>query len=309
MLQRILTTSSSSTLSALTGLTRREFDRLQVSFARAYQQSEDARRAGQRRRRDPGGGRKGAIPSPAEKLLFILFYVRHYPVQRVQAVLFGLGQAQAWEWVHRLLPVLEGALGHQCALPLRKGATMAEVLAQCPGLEFWIDATERLIPRPQDAERRKTYYSGKKKRHTVKNTVVTPKQGRRVLYLGETVEGKRHDKTTAEDDAPPFPGGSRVGGDSGYQGWEVRGGAVITPMKKPRGGDLTAEEKALNRQLSQMRVRVEHVMAGIKEIRMAHDIFRGRTAGDDDRVMVIAAGFYNYRCEMRDQARRVQQAS
>ena len=73
MLQRILTTSSSSTLSALTGLNRKEFDRLLVSFARAYQQSEEARRAGQRWRRDPGGGRKGAIPLPAEKLLFILF--------------------------------------------------------------------------------------------------------------------------------------------------------------------------------------------------------------------------------------------
>lgn len=309
MLQRILTTKSSSTLSALTGLNRKEFDRLLVSFSRAYQQHEEARRKGLRRRREPGGGRKGAIPTPAEKLLFILFYVRHYPVQRVQAVLFGMGPAQAWEWGHRLLPVLEPALGHECALPLRKGATMVEVLERCPGLEYWVDATERPIPRPQDAERQRQDYSGKKKRHTVKNTVVTPQQGRRVLYLGETVEGKRHDKQLAEDDAPPFPDGSRVGGDSGYQGWTVAGGTVTTPLKKPRGGELTAEEKAMNRQLSQMRVRVEHVMAGMKELRMAHDIFRGRTMGDDDRVMVMAAGRYNYRCGVRDQARQAQQTA
>ena len=61
----------------------------------AYGESEAQRRARQERRRDPGGGRKGVLPLPAEKLLFILFYVRHYSVQRVQAVLFGIGQAQA----------------------------------------------------------------------------------------------------------------------------------------------------------------------------------------------------------------------
>lgn len=236
MLQRILSTKSSSTLAALTGLRRREFEQLLLAFTRAYQQSEERRQAQHPRRRDPGGGRKGAIPTPAEKLLFILFSVRHYPVQRVQAVLFGLGQAQAWEWVHRLLPVLEQAVGHECALPLRKGATMAEMLERCPGLEFWIDATERPIQRPADGDRQRTYYSGKKKRHTVKNPVVTPKRGRRVLYLGETVEGKRHDKQTAEDDPPPFPDGSRAGGDSGYQGWTTTGGTVTPPMKKPRGG-------------------------------------------------------------------------
>jgi hypothetical protein len=309
MLQRILTTKSSSTLAALTGLSRREFDPLLVAFTQAYAQSTGRRRTPARRRRDPGGGRKGALPTPAEKLLFILFYVRHYPVQRVQAVLFGMGQAQAWEWVHRLLPVLEQALGRECALPLRKGATMADMLERCPGLEFWIDATERPIQRPADGDRQQTYYSGKKKRHTVKNTVVTPKRGRRVLYLGETVEGKRHDKQTAEDDPPPFPEGSRAGGDSGYQGWAPTGVTVSTPLKKPRGGAFTEEEQTINRELSRMRVRVEHVMAGMKELRIVHDIFRGRTVGDDEQVMVIAAGLYNYRCALRDQARQLKQAA
>ena len=309
MLQRILTTKSSSTLAALTGLSRREFDQLLVAFTQAYGQSVGRRRIPLRRRREPGGGRTGALPTPAAKLLFILFYVRHYPVQRVQAVLFGLGQAQVWEWVHRLLPVLEQALGQACALPLRKGATMAEMLAQCPELEFWIDATERPIPRPAAGEQQQTYYSGKKKRHTVKNTVVTPKRGRRITFLGETVEGKRHDKTTAEDDPPPFPVGSRVGGDSGYQGWTIPGGTVTTPLKKPRGGELEADEKAINRALSRMRVRVEHAMAGMKELRIVHDIFRGRTAGDTDQVMVIAAGLYNYRCALRDQAREANRAA
>ena len=76
--------------------------------------------------------------------------------------------------------------------------------------------------------------------------------------------------------------------------------------KKPRGGELDEEEKAINRTLARMRVRVEHVMAGMKELRIVYDIFRGRTAGDADPVMVIAAGLYNYRCALRDQAREAQ---
>jgi len=49
----------------------------------------------------------------------------------------------------------------------------------------------------------------------VKNTIVADST-RCIVFLGETVEGKRNDKT-AEDDASPFPAESRAGADSGYQ--------------------------------------------------------------------------------------------
>ena len=110
MLQRILSHASSPALQSLTGLSRREFDRLLVSFDRAWQEAEANRWAEKKRRRRAGGGRKGLIPTAADKLLFILVYVRQYPVQRVQAVLFGMNKSQADEWIHRLLPVLERAL-------------------------------------------------------------------------------------------------------------------------------------------------------------------------------------------------------
>jgi hypothetical protein len=181
MLQRILTQQSPSMLYALTGLRRQEFDEVLVSFSAAYRQQEQARWKSKVRHREPGGGRKGAIPTAAEKLLFILFYVRHYPVQRVQAVLFGMGQGQSWEWIHRLLPLLEQALGRKFALPQRSGVTMEELLAQCPELECLVDATERPRSRPKDSAEQRRYYSGKQKRHTVKNTLVTEVSGRRVI--------------------------------------------------------------------------------------------------------------------------------
>ncbi len=238
------------------------------------------------------------MPTLADKLFFILFYVRQYPVQRVQAVLFGMSKSQADEWIHRLLTVLERTLGHAVALPLRPGASMNELRTRCPDLVHWLDGTERQIQRPQNSERQKTHYSGKKKRHTVKNTVVADSE-RRIVFLGETVEGKRHDKQLAEDDAPPFPEQSRVGADSGYQGYHPPGVTVTTPMKKPHGGELTEEESACNARFSHFRVVVENALCGTKINRIVHDIFRGRKTGFVDQVMLVSVGLHNFRCDQR----------
>jgi len=54
------------------------------------------------------------------KLVFILFYFKFYPVQEVQGCLFGMGQAQAWDWIHRLTLILNRALGYEKQLPARK---------------------------------------------------------------------------------------------------------------------------------------------------------------------------------------------
>ena len=307
MLQRILSQASSSVLQSLTGLSRREFDHLLIAFALAWQEAEALRWRGRPRRRQAGGGRKGWLPTLADKLFFILFYVRQYPVQRVQAVMFGMNKSQADEWIHRLLPVLESSLGHEIALPLRPCSSMEEMLAKCPELIYWLDGTERQINRPQDAELQKTHYSGKKKRHTIKNTVVSDSK-RRIVFLGDTKEGKRHDKQLAEDDSPPFPAKSRVGADSGYQGYHSTGLTVTTPMKKPRGGELTEDEKAINRRLSQLRVVVENSLCGTKINRIVHDIFRGRKKGFDDHAMVISVGLHNFRCDHRASAKMKQAA-
>jgi hypothetical protein len=298
MLQRILPTTSSSVLQSLTGLSRREFDQLLVSFARAWQDAEADRWHAAPRRRHAGGGRKGWLPSQADKLCFILFYVRQYPVQRVQAVLFGMSKSQADAWIHRLLPVLERTLGHAVALPLRPGASMEQMRARCPELLYWLDGTERPMLRPQDADRQQRHYSGKKKRHTLKNSVVADST-RRIVFVGKTVEGKRHDKQLAEDDAPPFPAKSRAGADSGYQGYHPTGVTVTTPTKKPRGGALTEEEQAANRRLAQLRVVVENALGGTKINRIVHDTFRGRKPGFDDQALLVSVGLHNYRCDQR----------
>jgi len=91
--------------------------------------------------------------------VFILVYFRIYPIQAVQGLLFGMSQPQANEWVHRLTPFLNTALGHQQQLPARQPRDLEAVLGECEGLEFKIDGVERPIQRPKNPERKRQFYS------------------------------------------------------------------------------------------------------------------------------------------------------
>ena len=50
------------------------------------------------------------LPTPEDRRLFILVYLKTYPLQVVQGRLFGMGQSQAHQWIHALFVVLRGAL-------------------------------------------------------------------------------------------------------------------------------------------------------------------------------------------------------
>ncbi len=286
-------------LKALTGVDLEAFDRLLVSFTRAWDDFVEERFIrGRARQRAYGGGRRALLREPADKLLFILFYVRHYPIQEVQGFFFGLSQEQANDWIHRLTPILTKALGYEAQLPERRPHRLDEVLSEVPALEFFLDATERPRQRPKDPERQKRYYSGKKKRHTIKNLVITDRDGR-LCYVGKTVEGKRSDKAQADQENYRFPEGSTGYKDKGFQGYAQPGVNWKQPKKKPRGGQLTDEEKAENRLINQVRVKVEHALAGVKVFRIVSDVFRNRKQDYEDAVMEIASGLHNFRLAQR----------
>lgn len=150
-------------LLALTGLTRAEFEALLPAFAHAWQADCERRAAQPGRRRRPGGGRKAKLSTLADKLLFILVYVKTYPLQAVMGTLFGLSQGQVNVWIHRLTPLLQTALADQGWLPERMPAAVAERLAHAELWAFALDGSERRRQRPKDPDQQKAFYSGKKK--------------------------------------------------------------------------------------------------------------------------------------------------
>ena len=225
---------------ALTGLSSGEFDLLLPPFLRAYESLylPDQTLDGRPRRRFPGGGRHGSLYPRDQKLMFILVYIKTYPLQVVLGELFGLSQPQVNHWVHRLLPVLRSALDDVGALPDRDAAHFSRKWP-LPGQEprLIIDGTERRRQRPKNPEKQREYYSGKKKTHTDKNVVVVDAQEHCIGFLSRTYPGKTHDKKVADEAEISYPPGAVLYKDTGFQGYEPAVKKTCQAKKKatPRG--------------------------------------------------------------------------
>lgn len=291
-------------LRAITSLDRREFEELLTHFKATWEAHlRQTLLPDRARQRQPGAGRKPALPTLADKLLFILHYYKNYPLQEVLGLEFGMSQECACEWIHCLSRVLQQTLATLKELPERVSAQLAQHLTQSGETKFGIDGTERKIQRPKDAGEQSLYYSGKKRAHTVKNNIVVTLKSRQVKYLSQTYEGKKHDKKIADEEQPTCPEGSTLYKDTGFQGYEPADVKTVQPKKKPRGGELSAKDKERNRRISKVRVVVEHVIAGVKRCRVVKDILRNTKDGFADRVMELACGLHNFRTNRRSNSR------
>jgi hypothetical protein len=287
-------------LLAMTSLYRTEFEELLIPFQAAWEVYVAAHSLPKHeRQRQVGSGRKPALRTTADKLLFILFYVKTYPLQEIMAFSFGMSQGQACYWIHVLSAVLRQTLAALEQLPERDPAQLASNLVENGETTLGIDGTERRIQRPKDDREQRKYYSGKKKAHTVKNNVVASLASRRVEYLSNTYEGKKHDKKICDEEQLTFPEGSTLYKDTGFQGYEPSGVNTVQPKKKPRGQDLSPEERQRNRTISKVRIIVEHVICGVKRCRIVKDIFRNTRGEFGDLVMEIACGLHNFRTARR----------
>ena len=113
------------------------------------------------------------------------------------------------------------------------------------------------------------------------------------------MEGKKHDKKLADELAIKYPTGIVLQQDTGFQGYAPDGVIMLQPKKKPRGGELTAEEKAANRELSRVRVIIEHLISGAKRIRIVKEEMRLKVENVSDDLMEIGCGLHNFRTAFR----------
>lgn len=223
---------------AATGLTDQEFQVLLPTFTHCYAASlpPKPKPKKKKKQRARGGGRRGQLPAPADKLLFILVYQKTFPLQVMHGLQFGLSQGQVNHWIQRLLPVLQASLAQLQLRPERDGAQVAAAVeTSAGGPNVSLDATERRIQRPSDPVQQREKYSGKKKTHTEKNVVLVNEHTQRVVYLSPTVAGKTHDKKLAEASQISYPAQATVSQDSGFQGYAPTGVVTAQP-KKSRAG-------------------------------------------------------------------------
>lgn len=145
------------TLQAMTSLSRLEFDELLGVFAKTWDEETGHGRT------DPSkGGRPPILESMADRLLFILFYLKTYPLQEVIAHLFGMSQGQANFTIHQLSAILNKALDAKGHKPARLTEEMLSRLERELPQDLGIDGTERRINRPADTLGQRLHYSGKK---------------------------------------------------------------------------------------------------------------------------------------------------
>ena len=122
------------------------------------------------RERDIGAGRRFKLDIK-DRVILVLVYYRLYITYTLMEFLFGLDQSN----VCRDIEKIEGLIRSCLPIPqklykvTRRLKTKEEVEQYFPGFMAFTDCSEQPIPRPKNRLRRRLYYSGKRKKHTVKN--------------------------------------------------------------------------------------------------------------------------------------------
>lgn len=283
--------------SALTGLTRDEFDRLFEAFEAAAEAhraaSTHTKRGSRRRTRAAGAGHPHALASRT-RLLLALVWLRVYPTYELLGWLFGLDKSNAWHNAQDVPEVLDTMTDFPFDRPdpdRRKLQTAAAVMGAFPEVRVIIDAKEQAFHRPTGWDRQKPFYSGKKKRHTIKNQVAcTP--GGRIVSVSTTAPGRTHDLTVLRYTGllDRLPAGAGVMTDKGYIGVATDAGTrpVVTPIRASKNHPLTDDQKASNRVINGCRVVVEHVMAQLSRFQVLRQMFRS-VFGRHTRVFRVVA--------------------
>jgi DDE superfamily endonuclease/Helix-turn-helix of DDE superfamily endonuclease len=254
-----------------------------------------------KRLRAVGGGRIGALEGASGKLFFILFYLKIYPTIDLGAFIFNLDRSRVCRWINKLLPLLEKSLGRVISLPKRRIATIEELEKAFPEVkDFFIDATERPTQRPKSSKLNKKRFSGKKRAHTRKNTIISD-VNKRILFVSSTKDGKMHDLKQLKSTGviEKIPPDKTLWVDKGYQGLaKLSRATVMMPTKKPKNKPFNQEQKTNNLFISSCRMVVEHAIAGIKRLAVTYHKYRNKL-GQDDKMFFLSACLWNFHLQYK----------
>jgi hypothetical protein len=281
---------------SFTGLTVQEFDEIYEEIAKRYDKHEIQRLSKRKNReRSMGAGRHFKL-DVKNRFLMLLIYYRLYITYTLAGFLFDLDQSNVCRDIQKI-----ESLVRQCVpIPqkiynITKRLKTIEVEKYFPGFLAFTDCTEQQIPRPVDKRRRKAHYSGKKKRHTVKNQIMVNNRGY-ILHKATHKKGQRHDYDVYKKNHPVTPPQVVNVLDLGYLGIEKDFPEQLSalPSTRKRNQDLSQEEIEYNKIHSRKRIVIEHTICRLKKYRIMSDTFRNRLR-KYNRISDIVTGLVNYR--------------
>jgi len=288
-------------LKTFTGLSVEEFDKLYEIIEKQYPEYEEKRLSRKDRINIIGQGRGFKLPLK-DRLILLLMYYRLYTSYTLLEYIFNLDQSNVFRDIRHLEPLVKRCipLPEKVHKRTKRISTIKELLEYYPEMKAFLDATEQEIPRPKNKKRRKTHYSGKKKKHTVKTQLLTNKKGL-IIHKTKHVAGRVHDYELWKRTHPSIPPDVELEGDSGYQGIQKDFSELKTriPVKKPNGKKLTKKQKKHNKQLSKERVVVEHAIGKVKKFGIIGQEFRNRQNSYDTKMSVVT-GIVNFRTMLKE---------
>lgn len=225
-------------------------------------------RADRKRKYVPNDGRRRKVYA-LQKFLMTLIYLRQNVNHTVVGEMFGVSADTSENVFHEVIPILQREFPSQkweAEKKWRKG----EPKWSPEAVDYLlIDSFETPIKRLSINEKQKKKYSGKKKTHTLKSQLITDEKGE-IIQIDAGFDGPKADIEIYRDTKLKKEWlKKRKLGDKAYIGEDIE-----TPKKKPKGGELTEEEKAQNRELSSKRVIVEHAVRRVKGFKIMRQDYR-----------------------------------
>jgi len=221
-----------------------------------------------------------------DRLLMAFEYLREYRTYFHIASTYGLSESACYRNIRWIEDIL--IKNKDFSLPGKK-----ELLQNNRLKVVLTDATESPIERPK--KKQKKFYSGKKKRHTLKAQITVDKESKKIIST-DFGNGKMHDfKLYQKSNTAIHPDIKSIN-DSGYQGLQKMHANTELPKKKSKGSSLSKSDKAHNKELSSKRSLNENVIASIKRFKIVADRYRNRRRRFGLRFNLIC-GIYNWELE------------
>jgi hypothetical protein len=279
---------------SMTGLTVAQFDALSTDVLPRFHAADFARLNRPNRKRAVGGGPAFDL-EPHNQLLLTVIWLRLYPIHEVLAYLFGVSDTTVGRAIGRVLPLLEASGQDTMRMPdpgRKRRRSLDALLAETPDLVVVIDTFEQPIQRPQERKVADTYYSGKKKRHTLKSQVAVDEETGQIVDVPESALGPAADIKVLEESGllSRLPPGVGAIGDLAYVGIDKLHptGLGAAPRKKPRGKDRPPEDIDYNRAFSKRRIVVEHTIGRMRRYQSITQLDRNHRQGHTSRVRAVA---------------------
>lgn len=214
-----------------------------------------------------------------QMLMILLLYYRTYSTMMQIGFMFGIDDSR----ICRIIKTLEPLVAKLVAI--EKNRTLSyEKATQL------IDVTEQIIERPTKSQ--KHYYSGKKRRHTVKTEIRITQEGK-IRNISKSFPGKVHDfKIHKESDR--LPHNTKTLADSGYQGIRKIHKNAKIPIKKTKKKPLGFWQKLYNKLIAKRRIKVENVISEIKNFRILSQRYRNKRKAYNLKFNIIS-GIVNFK--------------